>query len=818
MSFIESIDFSKYGINFECSPDTVSVPKSIRENIIPAIVLKDNSVKFTKQDGTDIIMIFKEQKSAGSFGTVWETLTEIDKGVPLIVKTINLSWLRTAKFIRNVSDIIDYEYDIIQEAIMNIIVYEATKNIKLPDISLNGPFAPKLFLIGKNSDNFYIVSEKLDETTLNFFDWGTIIAKADIIRTSILQLSKILEILYDKLKFNHRDLKPDNLMYKIIDGRINIRLIDFGFSCLKYRNLIVGGINKWTVASSLHCNSKIRDMHSYLYYIIKFLAFRHCPLFTLISVLITTNDLDSSEWKYTYKKFNASNTEGNRKAALNCTYDVVYNIFYSLTFESDKACSKIINTDWTKHLVSININNVGLLTNEEYKNIKPELRKEFQQNYERDFLKTIWNNSSLYGMFITEFKYKISNMSDIYIIGDKNKIPLLFDTFISKPDALLSTDNINETILHKIIRNKNIPDADIYFDKALTAIITVQQKNKNITDRAVSNIINIKSQKTQQTAYDMAIDNDYKYAQNKLIMYIDFNTLKNIDLNMLDTFLEPDNNCLKVNSGAISYILFYIIMKNNKEYNERLDKFLAKINIKSLRKIEYNEPSFHTFDYNRDEEKTYIVKYPNRSRYDLNYFINYSPIDSAIHYNNVYVIKKLLPYDLTVNKKSFLFNISYLDDEEVITLLLNKYKDVELYINDNIYEYHVNPLTFAVKQNNLLVVKKLVDIPNIKFSANSGSTQLTCLHWASIKASRLNGKEKETALEIIKVLLKKYPALADIKDNDNMDPANPYYAKSSDVRRLIKSHKSWLFKKNPNTEKNVRNTRRGGKRKTQKRR
>jgi serine/threonine protein kinase len=549
-------------------------------------------------------------------------------------------------------------------------------------------------LIGKNSENFYIVSEKLDETTVEIFNWD--ITNVDRIKTVILQLSKILEILYDKLNFNHRDLKPDNVMYKIIDGKINIRLIDFGYSCLKYRNLIVGAISRDIYISSLHYNpSKIRDMHAYLYFITKYITpfkknnnfnynrrikSKSCPLFNLFSVLIMTDDPSPFEWKNTYKKFDVDNSQVSKNAAFNCSYDVIYNIFKSLTFNTKDACSNIINTDWTKYLVTLCKYAYAFLSDEEYNNIKPEIRKEF----------------------INKF---------------------------------------------------------------------------------------------------------------------DFELLKNIPVQIIDNLLRPDIDTLNVNSGAISFILFYIIMKNNKEYNDRLDAFLAKINVESLHFIKYNNSSFHISKYNKHEEKTYILKYPNvKSELSAKSFIDYSPIDSAMHYNNGYVIKKLIQYDLTVNKLMFLFNISYLDDEEVITLLLNKYKDLFMFINEFNWEHECKPLTFAVKQNNLLVVKKFVDIPNIQISAYNDKNQLTCLHWASIKASILNGKEKETALEIIKVLLKKYPALADIKDNDDKGPANPYYAKSPDVRTLIKNHKSWLFKKNPNTEKNNRSTMWGGKRKTKKHR
>jgi hypothetical protein len=69
------------------------------------------------------------------------------------------------------------------------------------------------------------------------------------------------------------------------------------------------------------------------------------------------------------------------------------------------------------------------------------------------------------------------------------------------------------------------------------------------------------------------------------------------------------------------------------------------------------------------------------------------------------------------------------------------------------------------------------------------------------------------AYATIKLLLKKYPALADIKNKDGMGPGNLKFA-GKEVHDLIKPYKSTFLKKNPNTEKN----KRGGLRKTRNKR
>lgn len=53
MSFYEPIDFSKYGINFDCNPDITKLPNSISSEIIP-VKNQDGKIIFTKPDGSNI--------------------------------------------------------------------------------------------------------------------------------------------------------------------------------------------------------------------------------------------------------------------------------------------------------------------------------------------------------------------------------------------------------------------------------------------------------------------------------------------------------------------------------------------------------------------------------------------------------------------------------------------------------------------------------------------------------------------------------------------------------------------------------------------
>lgn len=784
MSFVESIDFSKYGIQFDCTPDTNRLPEAIKENILP-VIRNNNTVTFTKKDGSEIKMNLSKQLGKGSYGAAWSTDVEIDKGVKLIVKIIGSSHIKSKSALAN------YEYDIVQEAFTQIIIYEATKDIILPEINLSGPFAPKLFFIGKDSNNFYIVSERLEA---NVNDFLKNLPTTEFIKTTIVQLSKILEILYDKIKFNHRDFKPDNIMFKMIDKKINVRLIDFGFSCLKYRELSISAISSEIYASQLHCKSKIRDMHSFLYYLVYYTAYRRiqCPVKRLIKALMETSyGRYPADWSASYNMFNTYNSEGAKTAAVNCSFGVVYNIFLSIKFSSDESCSDI-NADWTKHLVELNANTNKILTDEEYKNVRPEVLEPFLLPYLKKNLYNFWKKNTSAGMLITEFKYVREVNSDTCsysaakqcgqeLYAPSELIPLLLDEFINGPyDFVFESDLYNETILHKIVRNKDVPNADKYLDQVLVAI------GNN------SNFVNRLSYREKKTAHDIALDNNYTYAQEKLIMRVDFK-YGLINLKMLDLILEPDNKYFDNKKDSIPFILYNIIKANERTYNERIDKFISKIGIDKLKQIMFSD---------KDGEK-----------------ITYNPIDMAIFLNNTYIVRKLLQYDLPVDKKRLLFTIASFHDEELITKLLDAYMDVS-FINDYNKFLNATPLMHAAKHNNLAVVKKLVNVPNIKYSKqdNEGNT---CLHWASKNASTNSGEKKRTAFEIIKLLLDKYAALADIKNKLGMGPANPKVATASNVRAFIKERKSTLFKKNPNTEKNTRvggRLRRKNKRTTLKRR
>lgn len=72
----------------------------------------------------------------------------------------------------------------------------------------------------------------------------------------------MLEFFGKTLKFNHRDLKTDNIIYVRKKGEIHIKLIDFGFSCLTWGSLHISTESYPFVSP---CYKEGRDLQQLIY-------------------------------------------------------------------------------------------------------------------------------------------------------------------------------------------------------------------------------------------------------------------------------------------------------------------------------------------------------------------------------------------------------------------------------------------------------------------------------------------------------------------------------------------------------------------------
>ena len=356
-------DLSINGLPLNLPAGADTIPKALRDRLILQVGRAGNVLTFRGHPSGPITLTLDRELGRGVFGTVYKTDSVIDPGVPLIVKVLNFAPViaehTPAPPITfgpgdRIRIIDNFKYDTLLESLSQIVVHETPKGVRFPEINLRGPFAAKFYLLGSDLTSLYIVSEALDNTVLNLlFPKETeapherVPTRGPVFKTVILQISKIFEYLYDNLQFLHRDSKPDNIMYKMINGEVHVRLIDFGRSCMNYHGVKIQTDDTWP--GIIHCNSRIRDMYTFLWQIrdmLKILGVRNCDFMDILNVILIRSANDMTDWRMAYI-FSNLNEPG---AIANCDARVVYNVFNKLDFISENVSSKITGP-WHTSLV-----------------------------------------------------------------------------------------------------------------------------------------------------------------------------------------------------------------------------------------------------------------------------------------------------------------------------------------------------------------------------------------------------------------------------------------------------------------------------------
>jgi len=352
-----SIDLRPYGLNWtlDINKPEDYVPKKVIPSIANTTLTGGNKVTFTLFDGTEKSFTMSEELGHGSFGAAYKVAEQID-GMDVVVKSIK----HEAK---------EEEFkDAVIEFLIQLICAEETKDDKFDGIS--GPFVPRVYYIGKNDQNIYLVSERMDMTLQKAFrgDPKTQLPPnrtLSFLRDVIVQIAKILDILERKDRYSHRDFKTDNIMIKTINGRPCIKLIDFGFSCLDYKGI---HFNSDPVRLFKKCDVPSRDMSSLFYNILAYEYLnkhdeKTCPIVRIMATLL---DRFPDDWSEQYKYYNRG------PIIQNMTPDVIYNIFKNMKINSDDECS-MIGPDWVKYVPNPSRRFVSQLTNEEQDMLMDEL-------------------------------------------------------------------------------------------------------------------------------------------------------------------------------------------------------------------------------------------------------------------------------------------------------------------------------------------------------------------------------------------------------------------------------------------------------------
>lgn len=234
LSFPYRLDLVPYGINVVITPQmttdeldlllTIDNVRGARKNTDASFIINDTKYTIERFEGS------------GTYGEVYSCRTP---SIPsaLVCKIINVTSVRR----------------LLREVIIQIILMKYTEKIE------TGSFVPILYAVGfdRTTNKGYIISEKMDKTLEKLIKGNT---KAQNEEDIPIVLNEIAVRLHytNPLKFNHRDLKIDNVMFNYTaDGYKNYKLIDFGDSCLTFGNLYISATKRY---SEEVCYKEGRDL------------------------------------------------------------------------------------------------------------------------------------------------------------------------------------------------------------------------------------------------------------------------------------------------------------------------------------------------------------------------------------------------------------------------------------------------------------------------------------------------------------------------------------------------------------------------------
>ncbi len=148
---------------------------------------------------------------------------------------------------------------VIRECIVHILLERESSD--QPD----GPFVPRFYEVAYDpyNDMMILRTETIQDILYDRYLASSAEENDTIIPNTLLQLARILKFFYKRLEFNHRDCKPNNVLYNydVRTGRIQIKLIDFGFSCLCWKGVNIHAGDRMDGG----CFRQSRDLTQYVY-------------------------------------------------------------------------------------------------------------------------------------------------------------------------------------------------------------------------------------------------------------------------------------------------------------------------------------------------------------------------------------------------------------------------------------------------------------------------------------------------------------------------------------------------------------------------
>jgi len=351
---LKMIHLHPYGIFLDLDPTTEKrpIPEDVRVSRVE--VVGETYVMFDETNAKALEFRMREQLGKGSFSDVFASDLRIDN-METVVKRISIS---------------EYSInEVLTEALTHILVFKATEHYR--EGGLKGPFAPHFFRIGADKDFCYIVNERMHLTLKQVVET---VDKPSILMHLFVEVATIMKILWDKIGFNHRDMKFDNIMF---DKEGKIRIIDFGFSCLNYGVLQIVPAYSHSRKTLEHCDLRSRDMKTFFHYFINITKFRtfNCPLHRIIKALMFSGGEEPTNWLAVYPVYNA---EPNLP---NMFPETIINVFKHLRFmEPENMCSEI-DPSWVNHIGELNKGLLKTLTKEELNHIQKGVLLDYLTTY-----------------------------------------------------------------------------------------------------------------------------------------------------------------------------------------------------------------------------------------------------------------------------------------------------------------------------------------------------------------------------------------------------------------------------------------------------